>query len=368
MARGTSTFASIRCAVVLLACAGPAGAQTGDPTLASLRTPPSPAFAVLGIEPSAVERPTTPSDAALSFVNKFRQSTLPKDYAFEASPYWLVGRPNLGWRDDIARNIGQSVGRTLSLSVATAETGLTASPLTSLGVGVRAMLSSGRMTGATQQALTDLEQTLSQTGSVFLTLIGEAGLDRLDDMLVKRQISVEDYEAQKQQLAALVLESQEYRQVMARVKDIAAKREGFFLEVAAGFAWDFTAGSWESRQFRTRGIWATPSYEFGRWSVLGVLRYLDDAGVLDDDAVDWGGRAIYSTADYSLSAEYVERSPLAAAFEASRRFVGIAEYRVSPATWVIASFGKDRRKTNSTDTLVAQIALAFSFSKDRYAF
>jgi hypothetical protein len=48
--------------------------------------------------------------------------------------------------------------------------------------------------------------------------------------------------------------------------------------------------------------------------------------------------------------------------------VGVAEYRVSPATWVIASFGKDRRKTGTTHTLVAQLGLAFSFSKDRYSF
>ena len=50
----------------------------------------------------------------------------------------------------------------------------------------------------------------------------------------------------------------------------------------------------------------------------------------------------------------------------SHRFVGIAEYRVSRASWVIASFGKDRQKTGARETLIAQLGLAFSFSKDRY--
>jgi hypothetical protein len=357
------------CALALLAGARAAAGQTEAPVLGSLRTPPSPAFTVLGIEPSAVERPTTPSDAAMSFVSKFRQSTLPKDYAFEASPYWLVGQPSLSWRSDVTRNVAQSITRTLSLSVATADTGTT-SPLTSLGFGVRTLLSSGRMTAATEQALADLEQTLSETGDVFLRLVGEAGLDELDVMLANGRITVADYERQKQQIAALVLESDEYRNAMARAEDIAAKREGFFLEVAAGFVWDFAGGTWQSRAFRKRGVWATPSYEFGSWNVLGVLRYVDETEIPDRDALDLGGRAIYSGADYALSFEYVERSPLEQTpiVRRSHRLVGVAEYRVSPATWVIASFGKDRQKTGTTQTLVAQLGLAFSFSRDRYSF
>jgi len=370
MSQRRSCIAGVICAVAVLAGARPAPGQTETPTLSSLRTPPSPAFTVLGIEPSAVERPTTPSDAALSLINKFRQSTVPKDYAFEASPYWLVGRPNLAWRDDARRNVAQSIARTLSLSVATAETGTTASPVTSLGFGVRTLLASGQMTPATERALEQLEETLSQAGDVFLRLVGEAGLDTLDEMLKNDKIATADYERQKQQLAALVLESDEYRNAMARAEDVAAKREGFFFEVAAGFVWDFARANWESRAFRKRGVWATPSYEFGPWNVLGVLRYLDEAAAPNEDAVDWGGRMIYSTADYSLSLEFVERSPIdeTTTVKRSHRFVGIAEYRVSPATWVIASFGKDRRKAGTNDTLVAQIGLAFSFSKDRYSF
>jgi hypothetical protein len=64
----------------------------------------------------------------------------------------------------------------------------------------------------------------------------------------------------------------------------------------------------------------------------------------------------------------VQRSPIdpTETIRRSHRFVGIAEYRVSPATWIIASFGKDRQKTGTRETLVAQLGLAFSFSKDRY--
>jgi hypothetical protein len=354
--------------MVVMAIPGLVLGQTEGPTLGSLRTPPSPAFTVLGIEPSAVERPTTPSDVALSFVTKVRQGTIPRDYAFEASPYWLVSQPDLSWNSDVTRNVAESVARTMSLSLATAETGTTAAPVTSLAVGVRTLLSSGHMTASTQRALAALEQTLSQTGDVFLRMVGEAGLDELDKRLASGDITVADYEARKQELTALVLDTEEYREAMARAEDVAAKREGFFFEVAAGFVWDFAAGSWEARTLRQRGVWATPSYEFGSWSLVGVLRYLDETSFFNEDALDWGGRALYSTADYALSLEVVQRSPLdqTDVIKRSHRFVGIAEYRVSRASWVIASFGKDRQKTGARETLIAQLGLAFSFSKDRY--
>jgi hypothetical protein len=345
-----------------------AAAQSTAPTLGSLRTPPSPAFTVLGIEPSAVERPMTPSDVALSFINKIRQGTIPKDYAFEASPYWLVSQPNLTWQSDVTRSLGESVARTTSLSIATAETGTAAAPVTSMAVGVRTLLSSGRMTMATQRALTALEQTLGETGDLFLRMVGEAGLDALDKRLASGEITAADYEARKQELTALVLESDAYREAMARAEDVAARREGFFLEVAAGLVWDFPGASWESRAFRRHGIWATPSYQFGPWNLVGVLRFLDEATAGAEDAVDWGGRAIYSTADYGLSLEFVQRSPfeLTDTVKRSHRLVGIAEYRISRAGWVIASFGKDRQKPGTRETLVAQLGLGFSFSKDRY--
>src|SRR5690349_5976055 len=87
------------CGVALLAAARIASAQApsappAPPALDSLRTPPSPAFALLGVEPSAAERPTTPSDVAVTLVNSLREQTLPRNFAFEASPYWLTSRPH----------------------------------------------------------------------------------------------------------------------------------------------------------------------------------------------------------------------------------------------------------------------------------
>ena len=68
-----SIRAAFPCALVLAALPVAAAAQQQPPEFDSLRTPSAPAFNVLDIEPSAVERPATPSDAAVSFVNNFRE-------------------------------------------------------------------------------------------------------------------------------------------------------------------------------------------------------------------------------------------------------------------------------------------------------
>jgi hypothetical protein len=42
---------------------------------------------------------------------------------------------------------------------------------------------------------------------------------------------------------------------------------------------------------------------------------------------------------------------------------------LSSGTWVVASFGKDRQRSSTTEnTLIAQLGLAINFSKDRYKF
>ena len=348
---------------------GQAPPQDSVPQLGALRTPPSPAFTLLGIEPSAVERPATPSDVALTFVNKVQDGIVPRNFAFEASPYWLRSRPALTWRGDISRSVASSLARTTSVSVATAETGAGAAPVSSLAVAFRTFLFSGRLSAATQRALEQLEQTLQATSVMFLQLMNERGFRELQAARIAGTITPEEYDTRVAAMAESVRGSPIFEEALEAVPEVASKRDGFALELAVGLLWDFPEASWERHQFRRRAIWLTPSYEQGSWTVLGVMRYLDDAAAINEDAVDWGGRAIFSGANFGVSLEFVERAPVEPTdmFRRSHRVVGIAEYRLRNGMWAVASFGKDRRQTTPVaSTLVAQLGLAFSFSKDRY--
>jgi hypothetical protein len=386
MVTSPSTGALFWCLLVLLAAPDTTTAQQEVPDLDALRTPPTPAFAVLDIEPSAVERPATPSDVAMALVNDFRDGAVPKNFAFESSPYWLVSRPHVTWRDDAQRAVGQSLARTTSVSVATAETGAEIAPVTSLAFGFRTLIFSGRLAPQTIKALENLERRLAENGAVFLSLMREHGLSALETELLDctiprppslppsegaKEKCVADYETKKRELTDIVLQSDAFKRASAPLTgagNVVPKREGFFLEVAGAVAWDFADADWEAQEFRKRAIWVTPSYASGGWAALGVIRYEDARAT--EDAVDWGGRVVYSASNYAVSLEYVERSPIdSATLTRSHRLIGTGEYRVTSGTWIVASFGKDRQKTAETaNTLIAQLGLSFNFSKERYKF
>ncbi len=381
-----STSAVFWCVLVLLAAPGTTAAQQKVPESEFLRTPPTPAFTVLDIEPSAVERPATPSDAAVALVNTFRNDGVPKNFAFESSPYWLVSRPHVTWREDAQRSVGQSLARTTSASAATAETGTELAPITSLAFGFRTLIFSGRLSAQTFNALENLEKRLAENGAVFLTLMRGQGLTALETELLDctiprppspppsesaRQKCVADYEAKKRELTSIVLQSEAFKRASAPLTsggNVVARREGFFLEVAGAVAWNFADAKWDAHEFRKAAIWVTPSYASRGWAALGVIRY-EDTRVTGMDALDWGGRILYSTSNYAVSLEYVERSPINnATLTHSHRLVGIGEYRVTSGTWIVASFGKDLQQTPTADTLVARLGLSFNFSKERYKF
>ncbi len=68
--------------LILLGAAAPLAAQSENagPAFNGLRTPVSPAFLLLGVAPTVVERPNTPSDFALSVLNRGASLTnLPRD-------------------------------------------------------------------------------------------------------------------------------------------------------------------------------------------------------------------------------------------------------------------------------------------------
>src|SRR5437764_11125964 len=80
--------------------------------ISSLKTPASPAFTLLGIEPASVERPSSPSDFAVTLIDHAKDPASFKNFAIELGPYWLVRHPSLTWQDDIKRNFVQSIART----------------------------------------------------------------------------------------------------------------------------------------------------------------------------------------------------------------------------------------------------------------
>jgi hypothetical protein len=91
------------------------------PDVASLKTPESPAFMVLGVAPSEIQRPSTPTGLKASISNGLAAGgALPllQSFAFEVSPYWILPHPELTY-EDVVSEPGAAFYRNISLSLAT---------------------------------------------------------------------------------------------------------------------------------------------------------------------------------------------------------------------------------------------------------
>src|SRR5215210_5367154 len=106
-------------ALVLLAVAADALAQSDKKVaIDDLSAPQSPAFILLGVAPTSVERPDTPKALGLNFLDKVATGNgFPRNYALQVAPYWLASHPNLQFGEYQNPNVKQSILQTLLISV-----------------------------------------------------------------------------------------------------------------------------------------------------------------------------------------------------------------------------------------------------------
>jgi hypothetical protein len=168
----------VRAQVLVLVCGGArvGSAQTSQvPEFNTIRTPASPAFVLLGVEPTSVARPSTPADFAASLVDASDNfTTFPKDYALEASPYWLASHPGKGWRSDVRRGVLESLQRTFTFSAATAQTGTDAAPVSAVAFSGRASILSGHLSKETVERLEQIDTLIPLDQAELLLTLKEA--------------------------------------------------------------------------------------------------------------------------------------------------------------------------------------------------
>ena len=111
------------------------------------QAPTSPAFIILGVAPSEVERPQTARAAAVSLISAFSQSEfMPNNLQIEFAPYWWAPRPDSTMdKPDLSPSVGRSALESLSISLATSRTEATDTSLAvdRISFGVRTLLKPG---------------------------------------------------------------------------------------------------------------------------------------------------------------------------------------------------------------------------------
>jgi hypothetical protein len=367
--------------LLLGALIAPAAAQSSDagPAFNGIRTPVSPAFVLLGIAPTEVERPNTPADLAFSVLNRSAAFTsLPRDVALEISPYWLVGHPTLRWEDDTVRGLGASLARTMTLSFATAELGTSARPITGLALGLRAAPFSGHLSHATIAQLDSLGARLTDKA----TLIAQLNADEQQRLLQRLERDLEnvhnapDSAAMRHRTAEAVariaqrsldnVEVKAAQDSIARLLgDLAVIREGFVLEIAGGAALRALGGAADSARVARWGAWVTAGYEGPSLSFVFVNRFLASSVDSTSDAVDLGMRLLFATGRYALSAEGTFRTFTERGAPPNQyRFAALVDFELQKGLWVTGTFGRDY-SADAPGSLIAQIGLSINVAGDR---
>lgn len=101
------------------------------PDLLVMKTPSSPAFVALGVSPTEIQRPTTPSTIAVDVLSRLTREngsvTIPQGLALEVAPYWLTPRYDLTFGEYANEGL-ESAYRSATVSVATAPSSPAAAP------------------------------------------------------------------------------------------------------------------------------------------------------------------------------------------------------------------------------------------------
>lgn len=326
-----------------------------------LRAPASPGFVLLDVTPSSIARPENPKALIANILTTAKQGDgFPKNYALEVAPYWMRSHPNLTFASYQRPNVGESITRSLGLSIATAplldEAADTPTTIgTRVGLGIRADLVGGSPNPAIEKLTTDLE------GVNIKLIIELEKADQIPDEQAREAKRKEVVDAANQEASALA----------QRIQQLEHQRVGFFVTFAAGQVWEFPADAVEQHRRGRWGTWLTPAYRFDLCvqsksctttvDVMGVVRVTGQPG--EDDQWDFGGRLSWQpNAELSVSGEFLRRRG-SNGDGTSDRSVGIVEYRINDDILLYGSFGRDFKDDDTRKTLVSLFGLNFGFGK-----
>lgn len=391
-------------------CLPAIGQVTVDTTirLDLLKSPASPAFNILGIAQSDIERPADLTAFALSIQNATNNFTsIPESYAFQIAPF-LMGRKkySLNQFDNNQHTFKQSfqfsagythIGPKGKEDVDSLKT-------TKLGLGIKFSIIRPRWTADTRNKYTVLRQAQVQLIAdrrayeekhPQYSLLKEKK-QRLQLLEMKDSLN----EVQLKEFNQLIRDIREleenigedYDDVLPDGAAFAAARKaatafkteraGFFLDFSGGMALDFPDNRFNNSNVYRAGMWLTGGNENGNKGIssLFILRYLYNpttlfaapSGLLKGGKLstfDMGGRFLLdvSREKFVLSAEALYRSILGSStVDPSWRLVINAEYDLGTNRKLTFAFGRDFDGTISKGgNLVAMINLIAGFGGDR---
>ena len=354
-----------------------ADASTSD--FDKMRTPDSPAFVILGVSPTEIQRPGTPMAVATALSGFVSGSsvTIPTNLALEVAPYWLYDHPQLtskayqegGWRN---------VYRTFTLSLATKQSSRDTTDMsgttvthsdTDLALGARARLySSGPDRGA--HCVEKLEALTS--AATELSVTARLSDSELTDLASRFTVGSTDYKNAFQAAMAKKIAGDPVTKLQDAQKnldkkcfDVTASAQGFSLDLAGAIDWTFpdSVASASNSNLISRAGWLSGAYASDRLTGILLARYVGLRSGTDWQQVfDAGLRLVFKRPTFGLSAEGIARLHLSGPGDDTYKVDLAAEYEFGNGTWVTVTFGRSFTAAQA-GSLFSLANLSWSFGK-----
>lgn len=331
------------------------------PDFDKIRTPDSPAFTLLGVSPTQIERPTTPK-AVTAVVGELANAdlTVPRDFAVELSPYTLLssGQPVNVYLQrppftQLWQNItvsGATAGSTRSTTDAMGT--VTQHTDTTLSVGARTSvtLTGGPVFQCSKDEL-DTLMSISKNTAVTATPEGQA---LMRDFLSKLAASPADRDRLTAQYAQDTLALRTKLDARERdrltslcLKEVASAHLGLVVDLAGAMGFQFADSSATQGRYSLGAGWVDLAYSWKHATLVLVGRARDDKTSGKHDVFsDVGGRAIVAENAYAGSVEAIwrhglDRSSTSTAPDNSYRLAVALDIHVTDSTWLSLAFGRD---------------------------
>lgn len=337
--------------------------------LNNLEMPSSPAFILLDVNPTSIERPTTTKAFSTSVLNSINQNNgIPENYALEFAPYWFFKHKKINALNywgikksiDENRSKGFSQARFGNISFATVKTSNlidsigTIQDLTNMSLGIR----------------TTLIQVRSKNDLQKLIDLNQIHVERLS------QIN-NDITATPEELIKKMQNDEVLSKNADKIKEVLNRKPVFSVDLAAAGAWAFLANDYGSININRMGAWLTLNYskslnkkdvidKKNYINIYAIARVMQDNNTLDNnhnivssDVFDSGGKIEFELDRLSFSYEYLYRSNISINSSDSFRSSGLVKYRASEQLLVTGAFG---RNFGTTNNLITQIGITWGFN------
>lgn len=404
-------------AALLVCVAAQARAQEdAQVRVEDLRLDAPPATLLVGVSPSAVQRPNTPRALIASLISATGSSgVVPNGFAMETSPYWLASHPTLQLSDYFKPSFADRLKYFTAFSVATARPKARAdsiNPDAHVSIALRTLLANGHPSPALIKVseemrkaqldyinafvfadnargraarLADDRRRLAQqeallSSLVTRVLVGEerelkdsamrtlARRDSARASLANSEAAEATAERFEKQADAL---EEKLSKLARRFADEDLEPDGFILEFAAGTRATFVEGQWGHQRVDGLGVWITPMYRLSqqRFEVMGVARYLTRVAEYDDQSLlDLGARVTRDIGKGSVGAELTNRRARGSTLHAdavrnssasknSQRWAAVFSLPLPAGLQILGSFGSDFKRADGRRPVIATLAI-----------